>query len=170
MIIGFCLLVVSGLWLMSLDLNVGVDLLLMNSMLQGFAVGIIWVPLTVTTFSSLSSRDTPEAMSVFHLLRNIGSSFFISLSVTEIVRSTSTNYSRMSENVSPYNRALAMPEVMGGWSVDSLQGLARLSREIERRAVMIGHVNAFGMYMAVSAAAILLVLFAGRRRRRGAAD
>ncbi|BBK44390.1 EmrB/QacA family drug resistance transporter [Allostella vacuolata] len=170
MIIGFCLLVVSGLWLMSLDLNVGVDLLLMNSMLQGFAVGIIWVPLTVTTFSSLSSRDTPEAMSVFHLLRNIGSSFFISLSVTEIVRSTSTNYSRMSENVSPYNRALAMPEVMGGWSVDSLQGLARLSREIERQAVMIGHVNAFGMYMAVSAAAILLVLFAGRRRRRGAAD
>jgi len=165
MIIGFVLLVVSGLWLMSLDLNVGVDLLLLNSMLQGFAVGIIWVPLTVTTFATLSTRDTPEAMSVFHLLRNIGSSFFISLSVTEIVRSTTMNYSRMTEIVSPYNRALALPDVMGGWAMDTVPGLARLSREIERQAAMIGHVNAFGMYMAVSAAAMLLVLLAGRRRR-----
>ena len=165
MSIGFILLVVSGLWLMSLDLNVGVDVLLLNSMLQGFAVGIIWVPLTVTTFATLSSRDTAEAMSVFHLLRNIGSSFFISMSVTEIVRSTAMNYSRMTELLSPYNRSLSQPDTMGGWSMDSVQGLAGLSKEIERQAAMIGHVNAFGMYMAVSAAGLLFVLLARRSRR-----
>ena len=83
--IGFGLLVVSGLWLTSLDLNVGVDALLVNAVLQGVAVGIIWVPLTVMTFPR-STAGTAEAMSLFHLLRNIGSSLFISLSVTEIVR------------------------------------------------------------------------------------
>ena len=79
MAIGFGLLVASGAWLMSLDLNVGVDVLLMNSMLQGVAVGIVWVPLTVMTFASLERRHLAESMSLFHLLRNVGSSLFISL-------------------------------------------------------------------------------------------
>jgi len=169
MAIGFGLMVVSGLWLMSLDLNVSTELLLMNSMLQGVAVGIIWVPLTVLTFATLDTRSTAEAMSVFHLLRNIGSSLFISLSVAEIIRSTTANYSRMRELVSPYSRSLALPDVMGGWSIDTLQGLARLAREIDRQAAMIGYVNAFGMYTAASATAILLLVLVRRRRRPAAA-
>lgn len=169
MAIGFGLMMVSGLWLMSLDLNVSTELLLMNSMLQGVAVGIIWVPLTVLTFATLDTRHTAEAMAVFHLLRNIGSSLFISLSIAEIIRSTTANYSRMREMVSPYSRPLSMPEVMGGWSIDTLQGLARLAREIDRQAAMIGYVNAFGLYTAVSGAAILLLVLVRRRRRPTAA-
>jgi MFS transporter, DHA2 family, multidrug resistance protein len=165
MAIGFGLLVASGAWLMSLDLNVGVDVLLMNSMLQGVAVGIVWVPLTVMTFASLERRHLEESMSLFHLLRNIGSSLFISLSVAEIVRSTNVNYGRMAEMVSPYNEALAMPGVMGGWSAGTIPGLAQLGKEIGRQAAMIGYVNAFGLYTAAATAAILLVLLA----RRGAA-
>ena len=165
MAIGFGLLVASGAWLMSLDLNVGVDVLLMNSMLQGVAVGIVWVPLTVMTFASLERRHLEESMSLFHLLRNIGSSLFISLSVAEIVRSTTVNYGRMAEMVSPYNEALAMPGVMGGWSAGTVPGLAQLGKESGRQAAMIGYVNAFGMYTAAAAAAVLLVLLA----RRGAA-
>ena len=57
-------------------------------MLQGMAIGIFWVPLTVTTFATLETRHMPEAMALFHLLRNIGSSFFISICVAEIVRAT----------------------------------------------------------------------------------
>ena len=133
MTLGFGLLVVSGLWLMRLDLNVGVDTLLLNAMLQGLAVGIIWVPLTVMTFSTLENRHLPEAMALFHLLRNIGSSLFISLSVTEIIRATTMNYSRMTEMITPYNKLLSTPNLMGGWSTETLVDLARLSREINRR-------------------------------------
>ncbi|MCB4823682.1 DHA2 family efflux MFS transporter permease subunit [Roseicella aerolata] len=168
MSIGFGLLVLSGLWLMRLDLNVDVDTLLLNAVLQGVAVGVIWVPLTVLTFRTLDARHTAEAMALFHLLRNIGSSLFISLSVTTIVRSTTMNYSRMTELISPYNRALSVPELMGGWSTETLQGLARLSKEIDRQAAMIGYVNAFGLYMAASAAAILFVLLARGPRRAAA--
>lgn len=165
MTLGFGLMGLSGLWLMTLDLNVNTELLLWNSALQGLATGIIWVPLTVLTFATLDTRHTAEAMSLFHLLRNLGSSLFISLSVTEIVRSTTRNYSRMTEMVSPYNRALQLPDVLGGWTMETLQGLARLSREIDRQAAMIGYVNAFGLYTAASGAAILLVLTARRTRR-----
>jgi DHA2 family multidrug resistance protein len=163
--LGFGLLVLSGMWLMSLDLNVNVDVLLMNATLQGVGVGIIWVPLTVMAFATLDSRNLAEAMALFHLLRNIGSSLFISLSVAEIVRSTAMNYSRMTEMITPYNELLSVPGLMGGWTTGTLQGLARLGKEIDRQAAMIGYVNAFGLYTAASGIAILLALLARRMRR-----
>jgi DHA2 family multidrug resistance protein len=109
-------------------------------------------------------------MSVFHLLRNIGSSFFISMCVADIVRVTAQNYSRMTEMISPFNERLAMPWVMGGWNTETLAGLARLAKEINRQAAMIGYLDAFALYTAASAAAVVLVmLVSGRRRRAGAA-
>jgi DHA2 family multidrug resistance protein len=101
------------------------------------------------------------------LLRNIGSSFFISFCVAEIVRTTGANYGRMVELINPFNPVLSLPVVTGGWSMDSLTGLARLAREINRQAAMIGYLNAFGMYTLASALAVPVILFvAGRARAR----
>ena len=165
MTIGFALMVVSGVWLMCIDLDVGLDVLVPNSILQGAAVGIFWVPLTIATFRTLPSRDWPEAMAVFHLLRNIGSSFFISMCVAEIVRSTAQNYSRLGEMISPFNRRLSWPWVMGGWDVDSRSGLARMAKEINRQAAMIGYLRAFTLYTAAALGGILVVMLIGRGRR-----
>jgi len=92
MIAGFGLQAVSGAWLMAIDLNVDTGTLMLNSLLQGVAIGTIWVPLTLVTFSTISSANLAEATAVYHLLRNIGSSFFISICVAEIVRATGANY------------------------------------------------------------------------------
>lgn len=165
MAIGFGVQVVSGIWLASINLNVGMGTLVANSILQGFAVGIIWVPLTVATFRTLDSRYWPEAMSVFHLMRNIGSSFFISISVAEIVRATAQNYARMNEMLSPFNSRLALPWVMGGWTVDTQSGLAGLAKEVNRQASMIGYLNAFALYTAASALGMVLVMTMTRGRR-----
>jgi MFS transporter, DHA2 family, multidrug resistance protein len=168
MALGFLLQVVSGLWLMSINLDVGVGILTVNSLIEGVAIAVIWVPLTLATFRTLESRYWPEAMAVFHLLRNVGSSFFISVCITAVIRSTATNYSRMTEMISPYNFRLSLPWVMGAWKTDSVPGLARLAHEINRQAAMIGYINAFGMYTAASAAALFLVILVGGRRRAAA--
>jgi DHA2 family multidrug resistance protein len=162
---GFGLQAVSGLWLMSFDLNVGSTALMANSVLQGISVGVIWVPLTLATFSTIGAAHLAEGTAVYHLLRNIGSSFFISICVTEIVRSTSANYGRMAEMVGLHNKVLGLPWAMGGWDAETLGGLARLSKEITRQASMIGYLNAFGLYTLVSALAIPLILLVGRRAR-----
>jgi len=165
MIAGFALQMVSGIWLMSIDLNVDTDTLMLNSLVQGVAIGTIWVPLTLVTFSTVSSANLAEGTAVYHLLRNIGSSFFISICVTEIVRATGANYSYMVELITHYSRALALPWVTGGWDVGSVGGLARLSKEINRQAAMLGYINAFGFYTLCSALAVPLVLLVGRSRR-----
>jgi DHA2 family multidrug resistance protein len=166
MIVGFGLQVASGLWLMSIDLNVNETILALNSTMQGVAVGIIWVPLTVATFSTLDPALRAEGTAVYHLMRNVGSSFFISLSVAEIVRSTGVNYARLAELISPFNRTLTMPWAIGQWDVETVTGLARLSKEIGRQSAMIGYLNAFGMYTAMSALAIPLILLVRRRAVR----
>jgi DHA2 family multidrug resistance protein len=119
MTVGFGLLAVSGFWLMEVDLNIGTTDLMLNSIVQGLATGVIWVPLSVMAFSTINPRFMSEGMAVFHLLRNIGSSFFISLAFAVVVASTNANYSRMTEFVSPYNRVLSLPWAMGAWSVET---------------------------------------------------
>jgi DHA2 family multidrug resistance protein len=164
MAFGFGLQTVAGLWMLTFDLNVTMDVLVVNSAIQGFAVGIVWVPITVVAFDTLDQKHIAEASSIFHLLRNIGSSFFISLSIAEIVRTTGANYGRMTEMITPYNHALTMPGMTGAWTFDTVPGLARVAKEIGRQAAMIGYLNAFTMYTATSALAVVFVVLIRRRR------
>lgn len=155
----------SGWWIAHLNLDVSQTTLAINSLMQGFSVGVFWVPLTVATFSTLAPQYRAEGSSVFHLLRNLGSSLFISVAVTEIVRTTGANYSRMTELATAYNKVWQLPWVTGAWSYDSLTGIARLSKEITRQATMIGFTNAFMLYTVMSALAVPLCLLIRPPRR-----
>lgn len=165
MVLGFGMQIISGLWLMSIDLNVPVATLCLNTFLQGLAVGLIWTPIVTTAFRTLDHSLRPEGISVLHLTRSIGSSFFISVSITEIMRTTGANYSRMAEMVSPYNKALNSPWSMGAWTTDDMTGVAQIAKEINRQAALLGFMNAFVMYTVVSVLAIPLVLMLGHRRK-----
>jgi len=158
MMLGFGMLLVAGVWLTHIDLNVGYANLAANAMLQGLAIGLIWVPLTTMTFATVEREHLAESTAVYHLLRNLGSSFFISICVAEIVRSTSVNYGRMVEQVSPFNKALGLDGVLGRWSIESVSGLAALSKEIGRQATLIAYLNAFGLFTVACALTIPLIL------------
>ncbi len=164
MMAGFAMLFAAGAWLMNVSLEVTVAALAANALLQGIAIGLIWVPLTVVTFATTPPGALAETSAVFHLLRNLGSSFFIALCVAEIVRTTGMNYSRLIESLTPFNELVAMPWVIGGWNVKTVSGLASLSGEVTRQSAMIGYLNAFGMFTAACAVAMPLVLLARRQR------
>src|SRR6201991_3831171 len=158
MAFGFGLQTAAGIWMLSFDLNVTMEILIANSAIQGFAVGVVWVPITSVAFGTLQAKHYAEASSIFHLLRNIGSSFFISLSIAEIVRTTGANYSRMTEMITPYNRALTTPGLAGAWSFDTVPGLAKVANEIARQSMMIGYPNAFMMCTVTSGLAVVFDL------------
>lgn len=164
---GFFLLFLSGLWLMHFNLDVTPLEIMLNGIVQGLSVGIVIVPLTVATFSDLDPRFRPEATGVFHLLRNVASSLFISISVAEVVRSTGVNYARMVEMVSDYNKALSWPDVLGAWDYATTRGLMRISKEVSRQSAMIAYLNAFGWFTLVSAVAIPFALLISPPRPAG---
>ena len=64
----------------------------------------------------------------------------------------------MTEMITPYNRALTTPGMTGAWNFDTVPGLARVAKEILRQAMMIGYLNAFTMYTATSALAVVFAL------------
>jgi MFS transporter, DHA2 family, multidrug resistance protein len=156
----------SGYWIAHLNLDVDQTTLAINSLMQGFSVGVFWVPLTVATFSTLAPEYRAEGSSVFHLLRNLGSSLFISVAVTEIVRTAGANYSRMTELATTYNKVWQLPWVTGAWTTETLTGIARISKEMARQSTMIGFTNAFILYTVLSALAVPLCLLI-RPPRRG---
>ena len=110
---GFTLLTIAGYWMMHFDLNVTPLELGLNGVLQGVCIGMVFVPLNIVAFSDLDPKFRPETISVFHLIRNVSSSLFISICVAEVIRSTGVNYARLTELVNPFNPALTSPWVAG---------------------------------------------------------
>jgi DHA2 family multidrug resistance protein len=103
---------------------------------------------------------------MFNLMRNFGSSLFISLCILVLVRSTAENYAGLSAAVSPMNETLRNPGLVGGWALDTTKGLAELSVEIERQASMGGFLNAFVLFAFVAAIGLPFVwLFRDPKRR-----
>ena len=74
------------------------------------------------------------------------------------MRSTSINYSRMVEQLSPYNKVLSAPSALGSWNPETVAGLGSLSREVGRQATMLAYLNAFGLFTIACALTIPLIL------------
>ena len=162
--LGFIMQGIAGWYMAQFDINLTTWDVAWTSAVQGLGVGLIWVPLTVITFATLDPKYLPESTAVFHLLRNIGSSIFISISVAVVLRTANVNYATMTENVSPFNEALRFSWVTGAWTTDSPRSLMALGGEIERQALMIGYVNAFWLF-AITAFVVTPFIFLLRLRR-----
>jgi len=156
---GFLIQALSGWLMMAFDVNLTSANVALTSAMQGFAVGMIWVPLVVATFATLGREHLNEATAVFHLLRYIGSSAFISISVAIVLHTGRANYARMTEFVSEFNDVLTNPTWSGPWGLENLPGIASLSGEVGRQASMIGYINAFSAYTILSLAVLPLVFF-----------
>lgn len=165
MALGFALQAYAGWVMAGFDVNVSQWDVLWTTAVQGLGVGFIWVPLSVITFSTLAPQHVPEGTAIYHLLRNIGSSIHISLSVALVIRSAKVNYADLVAFISPYNESFDLPWARGAWSTESVKQLQSLSEETFRQATMIGYLNAFWLFSATAALAIPLVFMVRWRGR-----
>jgi DHA2 family multidrug resistance protein len=58
---------------------------------------------------------------------------------------------------------------MGSWTTETAEGVARIAREVNRQAAMLGYLNAFVLYTAMSMVAIPLVLMLGSQSKSAGA-
>jgi DHA2 family multidrug resistance protein len=145
-------------WSMAqLDINLGSFDVFWTNALQGFGFGLAYTPMTVLAFATLPAHQITEGSGVFTLVRNFGASLYISVTVVLLVRSTAANYSRMSEFITPYNKALSFPGLPAAWDTESTSGLLRLTNEIQHQAAMIGYINAFYLLALTAAVGMPLV-------------
>lgn len=165
--IGIVLTGASGVMMMAFEFNVPPSQIAIAGIIQGIGSGMMWVPLTIVAFATLPPRWLPDGASIFHLLRNFGSSIFISLSFMVVVRTAKISYAGLVEQLTPLNEMLRFSFVTGAWTLDDTFGLSRLSSEADRQALMIGYENAFLLYAVVCFATLPLLLLVRVRANRG---
>ncbi len=158
MIIGIVAIGMSGWNMAQFNLETAPLTVALNGVMQGIGSAIMWVPLSLVAFATLNPRLLPDAAAIFHLLRNFGTSLFVSASVLVVSRTGRIGYAELGENITPFTDVLRFPNLMGSWSVDTVQGLSALASEINRQALMVGYTNSFMLYALVSFAAIPLML------------
>lgn len=162
---GFVLQGIAGFYMAGFSLNLTMFDVMWTSALQGLGVGLIWVPLTTIAFNTMDPKDTAEASSIFHLIRNFGSSVYISISIAVVLRTSRMSYSEMTDNASPTNEAFQLqgPALLS-WSLEGTGALAALSGEMGRQATMIGFINAFYMFAITSFLVCPFIFFVKLRR------
>jgi MFS transporter, DHA2 family, multidrug resistance protein len=154
---GIALQAAAGLAMARLDINMTSFDVFWTNMLQGFGFGLSYTPMAVLAFSTLAPRLTTEGSAVFNMMRNIGSSAFISLSVLVLVIGTAESYAGLSEAITPFNELLRYPLLAGAFADDTAAGLAAAGVEVRRQAGMVGDLNAFWLFTAAAALAVPLV-------------
>lgn len=153
---GLAIQAFSGWAMAQLDINMTSFDVFWTNVLQGFGFGLAFTPMSVLAFATLPQQRITEATGVFHLVRSFGSSLFISASVVLMLRSAAGNYATMTEFLTPFNKTLSYPDVMGLWTMATPGGLMVLSGEVQRQAAMIGYINAFYLFSITAALAVPL--------------
>ncbi len=162
--VGFALQVIAGYLMWHFDINLTIMDVVWTTGLQGLGVGLMWVPLSVIAFSTLSPKFVPDGTAIFHLLRNIGSSVHISLSIALVIRSTKVNYAQITESITPYNKAFSIPSVSGMWGIEGPKEIMAIGSEVMRQAMMIGYLNSFAFFALTAAFAMPLILIIRKRK------
>jgi len=156
--IGLICQAVAGWAMAQLDINLSSFDVVWTNVLQGFGFGLAFTPMTVLTFATLRSQFLTEGTAVFHMLRNFGSSLFISVTVAFWARSTAESYAGLSVHASPLNELFGYSGLAGGWSIETTGGLSAISAEIQRQAAMIGYIDSFYLFALVAALGLPLVV------------
>lgn len=117
--------------------------IIMPLIVQGFGLGMIFVPLSSVAFTTLPSHLRAEAAGLFSLLRTIGSSIGVSIVATLLTRYTQIAWNQLGGFVQPYN--LAVSDYLRPLSLSPFtpKGLMILMKEVARQAQMIAFVNVY---------------------------
>jgi DHA2 family multidrug resistance protein len=158
--LGFLCQAVSGWTISQYDINLTYFGIVWTGVLQGVGIGLTWVPLTLIMFSTVKSKYLDDATAIFHMLRNFGSSLFISISVAVVIQSTFINSVELGMPLSEFTKVFAMPWAIGNLDINSTEGLGAATGEIKRQAAMIGYINAFRLFSIVSLIPIPLIWLA----------
>ena len=100
--LGFLVLAYAVSGFGNINLEIATKNVMWPNVLSGFAMGLIFVPLTITSMGALPNEQMGNAAGVFNLMRNIGGSVGIAMATTLVARGTQAHQALMVGQLSPY--------------------------------------------------------------------
>ncbi len=150
-----------SLWLMSgWAIDMGSDMIVFASFIQGLGLGLVFMPMNMIAFASLDPRFRTEGTTLMTLARNLGGSFGISVIVSLLARNIQTSHADIAASVT----ATSLPTIDLGSTAAALGVagaglLAVIDGEVNRQAAMIAYLdNFYAMFWVVLAFVPLTLL------------
>jgi DHA2 family multidrug resistance protein len=154
-----------SLWMMSgFSLEMDQRPVILSGIVQGFALGTIFVPLNTLAFATLGPKYRTTAASLMNLARSIGGSIGISMVTVLLARNVQIVHSGLAEHVTPNSIPPIDPAITQGASQLTQGVLMAVDAEVNRQALMIAYINDFHLMMIISLLAIPLVLLLRKGR------
>ena len=152
-------LISLSLWRMSLfSLDTRGPDIVGTGIIQGMGLGLIFVPLSTLSFSTLAPRYRNEATSLYSLMRNIGSSIGISIVISYLAQRVQINHAAYADYIDPSRLPLQQAVESGAIDLASPQGLARVNQLLNQQATTLAYLQDFRLMMWITLAAIPLLL------------
>jgi len=140
--------------------------IIIASLMQGFGLGLVFVPLSTVAFATLPAHLRTEGTAVLTLLRNIGSSIGISVVIAQLTKATTRMHANLAEFITPFNDALKAPDVASIINMTSNSGRAMMEALITQQATIIAYANDFKLLMWLTLMTIPFVILIGSARLR----
>ena len=132
---------------------------------QGFAIGLIFNPMTVVAFVTLPARLRGDATALQALGRNMGQAIGISVTTFTLERSAQAMHADMAAGITPFNRLLqGAGAVTRFLDPATAHGAALLNAMIDRQAQIIAYNNDFYAMTFIVIPPLLLLLLLRRQR------
>ncbi|MBV9960172.1 MAG: DHA2 family efflux MFS transporter permease subunit, partial [Acidobacteria bacterium] len=173
MTFGFAVLAISMYMLVGVNLEIATSNIVWPNVINGFAMGFIFVPLTTMATGTLAREQMGNAAGIYSLMRNLGGGLGISAVTTLLARGTQQHQAVMVSHLTPYDTAFQqrLHQLQGafGATVEGTQkAYAAIYGVLTRQASLLAFVDNFRLMMYVCLVCIPLV-FLLRRVRSGAA-
>ncbi len=153
-----------GMYMLSrLSLQTGAAPIVWAGLIQGLGAGLMFVPLTSTTFATLTPEFRNEGTAIYSLTRNISNSLGISWLQMLSMHTAARVQSRLVEGLRPDNPvvALRLPDI----DLGAARYVAPLVANVERQAMMLVYTDIYWMLCLLGIAMMPLVLLMRSPRR-----
>jgi DHA2 family multidrug resistance protein len=147
------------------NLNISPGWIIGPLILQGFGLGMIFVPLSAIAFSTLPAHLRSEAAGLFSLLRTIGSSVGISVVATILSRHTQIAWNQLGGFINPYNPALTGYLQSIHMNMQEPLAILILGKQLATQAQMISFVDVYAFISWSFAAMLPLVLLLKKSKK-----
>ncbi|GGI76813.1 EmrB/QacA family drug resistance transporter [Polymorphobacter multimanifer] len=126
--------------------------------LQGFGLGLIFVPLNTIAFSTLPTMLRTEASAFYMLMRNIGGSVGISLAISMLAHQQQTSHADIAGGITAYNTPIANPDLAAAAGASGVAVIAGLDGIINAQALLIAYIDVFMLMFWLTIAMLPLLL------------
>lgn len=138
----------TGTWMLTqISLEAAQANFIWNSIVQGFGLGMIFVPLSTLAYETLSKAQTSQAAGIYNLSRTIGSSVGISVATALLSHADKMSISGLSAHITASNPAVTQWLATQHLSLRSPQAISTLANEVQQQAMMLAFNDTFWVVM-----------------------